>query len=197
MSIFIKTNMNSKIQHFFQASNFLEHEVLRPLSHIRAGWDLYIDPVTGRYEDEEDTFAWLFNHLIDELSRSTPPAKYHDSEDCLAEHVQKSLNWRIRKQTGAWVNESGERLTPSDYLATLEQGGFHLEGVQDLLDAAAGRVATAIRYGQLCFDDMERGHQVILAGVLAAILYHWEPYEELIKKKEAEQSIKRDGFMSG
>ena len=186
--------MNPDIQYFFQASDFLEHEVLRPLSHIRGGWELYIDSDTGRYKDEEDTFAWLFNHLIDELARATPPAKYHDSEDRLAEHVQQSLNWKIKKQGNTWVNKSGKRLAPSDYLVTLEQGGFRFEGDQDLLDAAAGRVEAAIRYGHAHFDEMERGHQVILAEVLAAVLYHWEPYEPSMREREAEKCVQRGGF---
>lgn len=181
--------MNSEIRLFFAASDFLEHEVLRPLYHTRNGWELYVDSDTGRYEDEEDTFAWLLNHLIDELGRAEPPTKYHDSEDGLAEHVQKSLNWRVKKHENVWKNESGERLHPNDYLATLEQGGFRFDGDRDLLDAAAGRVAAAIRHGHIHFDEMERGHQVILAGVLAAILYHWEPYEEAMRERAAEQGV--------
>ena len=179
--------MNQQILGFFTASEFLEHEVLRPLSHIRGGWELCTDPDTGRYDDEEGTFAWLFDHLIDELALAIPPAKYHDTEDRLAEHVQRSLNWRIRKQGAAWVNENGKRLSPNDYLATLEQGGFKLDGHEDLLDAAAGRVSAALRHGHVHFDEMERGHQVILAGVLAAILYHWDPHEDSMRKAAAEQ----------
>lgn len=181
--------MNSEIQKFFQTSEFLEHEVLRPLSHIRGNWELYVDSKTGRYEDEEDTFAWLLNHLIDVLSHADPPAKYHDSEDRLAEHVQRSLNWKISKRGNIWVNEAGERLSSSYYLAILEQGGFRYVGAQELLDAAAGRVVAAIRHGHTHFDEMERGHQVILAGVLAAILYHWEPHEESMRARAAEQSV--------
>lgn len=179
----VTKQINPEIRDFFQASDFLAHEVLKPLSHIRDSWDLYIDSDTSKYEVEEGTFAWLFNHLINELSRSSPPAKYHDSEDRLAEHVQKNLNWKIKKQGDTWVNESGKRLAPIDYLVTLEQGGFHLEGIQDLLNAAAGRVMAAIHHGQPHFDEMERGHQVILAGVLTAILYHWEPYEESMRER--------------
>lgn len=124
--------MNSEIRSFFAVSDFLEHEVLLPLSHIRNGWELYVDSGTGRYEDEEDTFAWLLSHLIYELARAEPPEKYHDSEDGLAEHVQNSWNWRIEKHGNVWKNESGKRLDPSDYLATLKQGGFRLDGDRDL-----------------------------------------------------------------
>lgn len=186
--------MTLEIRSFFSASDFLEHEVLRPLSHIRGGWELYVDHATGRYEDEEDTFAWLLNRLIDELSSIVPPAKYHDSEDRLAEHVQDSLNWKIKKVGNQWVNENGARLAPSDYLAALEQGGFQINGEKDLIEAASGRVAAAIRHGHKHFDEMERGHQVILAGVLATILYHREPYEEEMRASAAEQGVQRDGY---
>ena len=157
---------------FFAPSDFMEHEVLRPLSHIRGGWELQIDDDTGRYLEEEGTFAGLFNALVDELAAASPPSRYHDNEDRLGEHVQKTLNWKIRKSGNAWVNDDGSRMHSSDYLALLEQGGFDEYGVEDLVEAAAARVHAAIHRNQLYFDDMERSHQVILAGVLAAILYH-------------------------
>ena len=170
-------NIN-KIKEFFAPSNFMEHEVLRPLSHIRANWELQIDYETGCYLEEEGSFASLFNTLVDELTTSQPPPRYHDNEDRLGEYVQKHLNWKIRKFGNSWVNQDGSRLNPSDYLALLEQGGFNNQGIQNLILAASGRVEAAIRQGQMHFDDMERSHQVILAGVLAAILYHREPYED-------------------
>ena len=169
--------MNQDVIDFFAASDFMEHEVLRPLSHIRGNWELIVDQETGCYMDEEDSFAWLFNYLIGELAASNSPARYHDSEDRLGEDVQRSLNWNIRNENGVWVNAEGNRLHPSDYLAMLEQGGFKTGGDRDLVDAAAGRIRAAINHGQKHFDDMERGHQVILAGVLAAILYHRESHE--------------------
>ncbi len=152
--------------------------MLRPLSHIRGNWELQIDPETGRYLEEEDSFAALFNALIDELASTQPSLRYHDNEDRLGEHVQKHLNWKIRKPGSTWVNQDGSRLHHSDYLALLEQGGFDIHGVRNLVLAASGRVHAAIQRGQMHFDDMERSHQVVLAGVLAAILYHREPYEE-------------------
>jgi len=155
----------------------MEHEVLRPLSHIRANWELQIDPKTGRYLEEEDSFAVLFNALVDKLTTTQPPFRYHDNEDRLGEYVQKHLNWKIRKSGNSWVNQNGSRLHPSDYLAVLEQGGFYDQGILNLILAASGRIVVAIRRGQMHFDDMERSHQVILAGVLATILFHWEPYE--------------------
>jgi hypothetical protein len=168
----------NNIKVFFERSDFMEHEVLRPLSHIRGNWELQIDPETGRYLVEEDSFAALFNTLIDELASTQPPHRYHDNEDRLGEHVQKHLNWKIRKSGSIWVNQNGARLHHSDYLALLAQGGFDIHGVRNLVQAASGRVHAAIQRGQMHFDDMERSHQVVLAGVLAAILYHRDPYEE-------------------
>jgi hypothetical protein len=180
------------VKEFFGPSDFMEHEVLRPLSHIRANWELQIDSETGRYLEEDDSFAALFNALIDELADTRPPLRYHDNEDRLGEHVQKHLNWKIRKSEGTWVNQDGSRLHPSDYLALLEQGGFDNQGVSNLILAAAGRVHAAIKRGQMHFDDMERSHQVILAGVLAAILYHRETYEEVKNLNSGEQIAPAD-----
>jgi hypothetical protein len=122
----------SNIREFFAPSDFMEHEVLRPLSHIRANWELQIDPKTGCYLEEEDSFAALFNALIDELETTHPPTRYHDNEDRLGEHVQKHLNWKIRKSGGTWVNQDGSQLHPTDYLALLEQGGFDNQGIHNL-----------------------------------------------------------------
>jgi len=58
--------------------------------------------------------------------------------------------------------------------------------------AAAGRVHAAIQNGQMHFDEMERSHQVILAGVLAAILYHREPYEGVKNLNTGEQIATAD-----
>jgi hypothetical protein len=189
--------MKQRILDFFAASDVLAYEVLKPLSHMRGNWDPYVDSMTEMYEDEENSFAWLFNQLIHQISQASPPAKYHDSEDRLAEHVQQSLNWGIKKFGNGWLSQSGGRLTPNDYLATLEQGGFKIEGVNDLLDAAAGRISAAIQHGHRHFDEMERGHQIILAGVLAAILYHWAPYEDSMRKIVAEQVAQPDVPASG
>ena len=65
----------------------------------------------------------------------------------------------------------------------LEQGGFKTDGDSDLILAAAGRIKAAIERGQRHFDDMERSHQVVLAGVLAAILYHREPQEDWYRQQ--------------
>jgi len=175
-----------KILGFFAPSDFMEHEVFRLLSHIRGNWDLQVDPKTGRYMNEEDSFGWLFNLLVDDLASAKPPSRYHDNEDRLGEYVQKNLNWGIRKQGKAWVNADGSRLNHNDYLAVMEQGGFDLSGIPDLLEAASGRIHAAIARGQDHFDEMEQSHKVILAGVLAAILYHLDAHEESLRLRAGE-----------
>jgi len=121
------------------------------------------------------------------LTNSPSPRRYHDSEDRLGEYVQECLNWAIWKQGDAWVNADGSRLHPSDYLALMEQGAFKTSGVTELLEAVSGRIHAAIARGQTHFDDMERSHQVILAGVLAAILYHRESEDEFFRVRAGEQ----------
>jgi hypothetical protein len=170
--------MNQSIIEFFTPSDLIEHEILRPLSHIRNNWDVMLDYETGRYMDEDDSFGWLFNNLINELASTETLEKYHNSEDRLAEHVKQTLSWDIKKESGFWLNKDGTRIHPSDYLATLEQGGFNVDGVSYLIVAAAGRIKAAIKNNQKHFDAMEKGHRTILAGVLSAILYHMEPYED-------------------
>ncbi|MBI1381528.1 MAG: hypothetical protein GC161_10635 [Planctomycetaceae bacterium] len=165
------------IRQFFARSDSLDHEVLRPLSHIRSNWELQLDQTDGRYLEEAQSFAKLLNGLVDELVSVTPTSQYHDSEDRLARYVQQRLSWGIKKKGREWVNANGKRLSRHDYLALLEQGGYKLLGTTILVEAAAGRVQAAISRGQKHFDVMERSHRIILGGVLGAILYHKGSYE--------------------
>lgn len=156
--------MNSDIKGFFDNSGLLDYLVLRPLSHIRENWELMQDNVNEEYEREDDSFASNLNELILELSKTTSPAKYHVNEDKLAEYVKKHLNWSINKVSNRWKGE--------DYEMILEQGGFHDINETELVQAATGRIQTALDLGQLHFDEMEDSHRKILAGVLCIILYH-------------------------
>ena len=142
----------------------LDREVLRPLSHIHANWELTWDDAAQRYREEEDSYARELNKLIEELDNAAPPAKYHDNEDRLAEYVRKHLNWNIQKVGNRWIGE--------DYAAILEQGGFHDIDEKELVMAAAGRIHAAIAFGQSHYDDMEESHRRMLAAVISVILYH-------------------------
>lgn len=149
---------------FFSNSELLDYLVLRPLSHIKGNWEVSWDEGKQEYETEEESYAKLLNHLIEELSRVNPPSRYHDNEDCLAEYVKSNLNWNIKKIGGRWVGE--------DYAAILEQGGFDDIDEENLILVSAGRIKAAIDRNQIHFDDMEQSHQKMLADVLAIILYH-------------------------
>lgn len=163
--------MKKEVKDFFANSDGLDHMVLRPLSHILPNWELTWDHAKQQYREEEGSFAKTLNELIVELSGITPPAKYHDNEDRLADYVVNTLKWPVEKVKGRWYWD-GKPMNSWDYSGLLEQGGFGDENQQNLLLAIAGRVSAAIKHGQLHFDDMELGHREILAAVLAVVLYH-------------------------
>lgn len=154
---------------FFEWCDFLDHLVTRPLSHIRPHWELIWDHENHKYIEVKDSYASMLNTLIDELSEVEPPKKYHDNEDCLAEHVISELGWNVRKEKGRWVGE--------DYGAILEQGSFNDIQQKNLVLAAAGRIRAALMRDQQHFDDMELSHQKMLANVITIILYHRTDYE--------------------
>jgi len=149
---------------FFSGSVFLDYLVTRPLSHIHANWELSEDDSEEKFVEEEDSFAKLFNELIQELESIDPPDHYHDNEDRLAEYVIAKLGWNIRKENGRWVG--------MEYEFILQQGGFSDLNQAELIMAAAGRIHAAKNWEQYHFDEMEDSHQRILAFVLTTILYH-------------------------
>lgn len=142
----------------------MDHNVLRPLSHIAGNWEITWNHSIQKYEPEEESFAELLNQLIFDLSTTIPPEKYHDNEDRLAEFVIENLKWPITKDRGRWVGE--------DYDVILEQGGFDDVGQKNLLEAATGRIYAAIKRDQTHFDEMEDSHRRMLGAVLTIILYH-------------------------
>ena len=152
---------------FFANSEFLDYEVLRPLSHIKGNWELTWDRINQRYVEEDDSYAGLLNVLIAEIVNATPPARYHDNEDRLAEYVRTNLKWPIYKVGNRWIGD--------DYRSIIEQGGFDDLDEENLVLAAAGRIRAAIDRGQQYYDDMEESHRRMLAAVLAVILYHRTP----------------------
>ncbi|MCG7855485.1 hypothetical protein MD537_00770 [Flavihumibacter sediminis] len=156
--------MVKKIKEFFANSETLDYMSLRQLSHISLNWELFWNHGKKEYVREDGSFASLLNDLINEMANTTPPAKYHDNEDVLAQYVIDELKWKIEKVGNRWVGDS--------YESILEQGGFNDIDEKNLVLAATGRVKAAIENGQLHFDEMEEGHQNILAGVIAIILYH-------------------------
>jgi hypothetical protein len=153
------------VAEFFANDELLDYVVLRPLDHIRANWDLIWEGSERHYRPEDDSFGQLINDLVQELARTTPPTKYHDNEDRLAEYVRDGrLKWPIRKVGRRWVG--------AHYHSILEQGGFDDVDQKELVLAATGRIWAAIDRAQLHFEDMEESHRDILAAVLSIVLYH-------------------------
>ena len=149
---------------FFAWSDILDHEVLRPLSHIRAAWELTWDHGAQRYEPEEDSFAADVNDLIECIASTPRPARYHDDEDVVANY--------LASRSGSGVTKVGHRWVGADYFHILEQGGFDDIDQQHLRRAATGRVCAAIERGQPTYDAMEKGHRRMLGEIMTIILYH-------------------------
>lgn len=154
--------MDVRVKEFFAHSENLDFAVLRPLSHLNACWELIWDG--EGYVDEEDTFSGILIRLIDRMAKTSPPKKYHDNEDILVESVIASLGWNVEK--------IGRRWEGADYVSLLEQGSIGNSINQgELFLATVGRVVAAIKYGQNRFDDMEKGHQTILAAALSILVF--------------------------
>ena len=152
---------------FFANSSYLARDVLRPLSHVMACWELTWDFEGEKYLEEEGSYAALLNELLKELGVVSPPACYHDSEDRLAEYVIEHLKWPISKVGGLWAG--------ADYDSIIEQGSFHDLNEGDLTLAAAGRIRAARIRGQKHYDHMEPSHRRMLAAVLSIILFRRTP----------------------
>ncbi|MGL1957882.1 MAG: hypothetical protein OCD00_11275 [Colwellia sp.] len=149
---------------FFDRSDFLDYEVLRPLSHIRGNWELCVGSGEYHFEDEEGSFAKELSELIDELDSTEIPLRYHDNEDTLAEYVRDKFNTEIKKVGNRWVGQ--------EYQIILQDAGFFDFNEKNLVQSAKGRIVAATKFGQNHYDDMEDGHRKILAIILALILYH-------------------------
>lgn len=149
--------------HFFDRSLFLDYDVLRPLSHIRANWELSAGDGAFDFLDEEDSFAKDLSLLIDELEITPTPKRYHDNEDHLAELVKRKTGSDIYKLKSRWVGQ--------DYRIILQDGGLYDDEEKNLVQAAKGRISAAIAYGQAHYDEMEDGHRIMLAVILTLILY--------------------------
>lgn len=148
---------------FFADCDGLDRLVLRPLSHIRMNWETTWDQEAQCYAAEDDSFAAHLNELIADIARASPPARYHDHEDRLAENVVANLKWPIVKKGGRWVG--------ADYDSILQNGAPADLDQNDLILAASGRVTAALARGQIHFDGMEKSHRHMLAAVMSIIIY--------------------------
>jgi len=149
---------------FFEQSELLDYEVLRPLSHIRANWELSSGWEDFHFQVEGDSFAKELSELIDELERTQIPVRYHDNEDRLAEYVKEKFDQEIKKIGNRWVG--------MEYQIILQDAGLFDINEQHLVQSAKGRIIAAQKYQQNHYDDMEFGHRKMLAVILSLILYH-------------------------
>ncbi|WP_348761083.1 hypothetical protein [uncultured Salinisphaera sp.] len=149
---------------FFERSHFLDYEVLRPLSHIRAHWELSSGYDGCHFEIEEDSFAKELGELIDELEETSIPARYHDNEDRLAEYVREKFKQEINKVGNRWVG--------NDYRIILQDAGILDIDEKNLVQSAKGRIVAAQKRNQNHYDDMEPGHRKMLGVILTLILFH-------------------------
>lgn len=149
---------------FFDRTELLDYEVLRPLSHIRGNWELFSGTDGYHFEVEEDSFAKELSELIDEIDGAEIPARYHDNEDKLAEYVRDKFEREIKKVGNRWVG--------SDYRIILQDAGFFDISEYNLVQSAKGRIISAKKYNQNHYDEMEAGHRKMLAVILTLILYH-------------------------
>jgi hypothetical protein len=159
-----KPHSPDDIKSFFAWSDWLDHMVLRPLSHIAPNWEIRWEHGEARYRPEQGSFAEDLNQVIELIAACPRPSKYHENEDFLAERVVRELKWPIQKRNGRWVG--------ADYPSILEQGAFNDVSQQQLITAASGRVHAALDHGQSHFDKMEDGHLYMLAALLSVIIYH-------------------------
>lgn len=154
---------------FFEWSDNLEIYVTKRLQHIMPNWELMWDKEQKKYIEEENSFSGEINTLIEMLKKTEVPDSYHDSEDILAEYYNESF-----RKYGKVANKVGNRWDVADYGSLLEQGAFKDIDQEFLIEAARGRIETAIKFGQNTFDEMEQGHAYILGDIIANILYHRE-----------------------
>lgn len=157
------------VKNFFGWSDLLDHDVVRPLWHIKANWELTWDHSAKQYEPEEDSFAKQLNQMIDDIADTAISSSYHENEDVIANHLASRPGSKIVKKNGRWIG--------ADYGFILEQGAFDDINQAELLTSAIGRISAAIEFNQLHYDDMEQGHRLMLADILTIILYHRSSYE--------------------
>lgn len=122
---------------------------------------------------EEGHLSEKLIKLIDILATTTPPLRYHDNEDQLAEYLI-SQGWKIKKKGRFWIVDSYEYM--------LQQGSLsHEVNHIELIYAATGRVAAAIQHGQRSFDDMEEGHKKMLASILTILVFNYGTWMDSIE----------------
>ncbi|MEO9168505.1 MAG: hypothetical protein ABI230_08890 [Aestuariivirga sp.] len=164
---------------FFSSSDLLDHDALRPLSHIKFSWELTSGD-SDIYRPEDDSFAVDLNMLISQIAGASPPANYHYYENSAARLYAYLNSDRYALIKGFWCDApSGIRLSSEEVCGMLEQATAGQDDVPSLVLAAAGRVNAALRFGQTHYDEMEVGHRLMLAGLITIILFRRVDFSKL------------------
>ncbi len=157
---------------FFAGSDYLDHAVLRPISHVAPNWELIRDPISDLYEEEDDSLAAHLNVLIEEVSLSSPPRDYHSYENRLAIHYEGVTTGRFYLHGKLWRDRQTGELVEKDFVGhMIEQATCGHYDVPDLVLAASGRVAAALYFGVEHFDKLDHGHMEMLSVIMTDILF--------------------------
>ncbi len=114
------------------------------------------------------------NVLIQEIASSHPPDDYHSYENNLASLYSEVKNgrYKIDPSSKLWINTSTNSPVSIDTLGhMIEQGSSNHYDVLNLVLAAAGRVAGAMKNKKSHFDNQDSGHMEMLAVVMTTILF--------------------------
>lgn len=157
----------------FFKSDRLDYATLRPLSHVMWNWELVGsesgDPLL---QEEEDSYAAHLNVLIDEIAAQSPPSDYHRLENEIAAGYTGVLDGRYFLKGKLWHDkQTGLPIQKDDVGHMMEQASSGWNDIPESVLAAAGRIATAMRYGVTNFDDLDHGHMEMLAIDLMTILF--------------------------
>jgi hypothetical protein len=109
----MRSHTQDDVRAFFACSTWLDHMVLRPLSHIAPSWETSWNDDDNRYEPEAFSFADDLNRVIDLVATCPRPLKYHDHENLLVEAVIRKRKWPLQKKGSRWI--------VADYASILER----------------------------------------------------------------------------
>lgn len=160
------------VLYFFRRSSFLDHAVLRPLSHVSPDWELQSDGDDDHYLEEDGSLAAHLNVLIENIANSSPVLDYHSHENELASGYQEVSSGEIYLEGNLWLDRKTGRPIEKDMVGhMIEQSTAGWDDLPELVLAAAGRVAAALRFGISHFDDLDSGHMQMLAVIMTDIIF--------------------------
>ncbi len=161
------------VRAFFEHSDWLDYTTLRPIWHVAFNWELIsASDDELLFEEEEDSLAAHLNVLIEQMAATAPPLDYHAFENEIASQYESAVSGRYYLKGKFWFDRQTEMpIAKDDVGHMMEQASCGSDDIPGLVHAAAGRVATAMAYGNSHFDDLDSGPMEMLAIVLMTILF--------------------------